>query len=294
MRPHKIKTLIDLLPVSDNYANRVLSVMEMREAEAQRFSRYYKDLAFGWNFATAMQRHKLNIPGLFDDDDYYVLAAYQFQTDPYYHNPALAAAYSIYSDEQAYNRNLVEACILAEDTEFSVIANYTGIPEDVLTAYEKLFFNIRDRRDDTYIIAQHLYPNTRLETLVDDHMLNVDQGLLMKRSAYHNGIDDVIFFAGFKENVLNTLSKQATTVGSLEGMLMANGLILARNGWLNQRNIGVQHARTLIAAAKQGGDDTSNTDEFPGLAETLLEEVFDVKIKEAQEQLKFKHNVGSN
>jgi len=291
MQSSTIKLLIDKLPVHADYANRELRVREMRDAEAKRYAKYYKDLAFAWHFAEAMVEYDLSIPAALTGDDYHLLLAFQMQTDPLFKHEAVEHAYSIHTDRDAYDRNLIEAALLSTNSTIEEASSYVGIPVETIEAYEKLFFNALDRKADAYIIAQHLYPNSRIETFQDDHLMAVDQGLLMKRAGYHNGIEDVIYFAGFQESTLLNLAGSSNTAAKLEGMLMANGYILARNGWANQRGVGISQAKALIAAAKQGGEATASGDTLPGMSELLMGELKTVKTAEALEQLEYRRNL---
>jgi hypothetical protein len=70
---------------------------------------------------------------------------------------------------------------------------------------------------------------------------------------------DVLYFAGHPEGLKVFAEAQAkNTPERIESCVMANGWILARNGWLDQsRNaVGLKHARNLLSAAKVGGQET--------------------------------------
>jgi hypothetical protein len=56
---------------------------------------------------------------------------------------------------------------------------------------------------------------------------------------------------------------------------MANGYLLARNGWLNQRAnaVGLHNARNILQAAKQGGVEEQKPSPFTGVADILSSEM---------------------
>ena len=56
---------------------------------------------------------------------------------------------------------------------------------------------------------------------------------------------------------------------------MANGYLLARNGWLNQRAnaVGLHNARNILQAAKQGGVEEQKPSPFAGVSDVLGREI---------------------
>ena len=137
-----------------------------------------------------------------------------------------------------------------------------GISKEVFEAYEQLFFNIRDRKNEALFIANLVYPDTRYVELSDNYLKEEDKGKLLIRSAYNNGLGDAAYFMGLKtlDNITISGLNSVDAASQLEAAIMVNGLFLARNGALNSRNSGVAQARNILIAAKQGGQDTMNQD----------------------------------
>jgi hypothetical protein len=82
----------------------------------------------------------------------------------------------------------------------------------------------------------------------------------------------VLHFAGFRSGLLNNLSSGTSTPGQLESLFMANGYLLAKNGWLNQRShaVGLHNARNIMQAAKQGGAEEAKPSPFSGGISDIL------------------------
>ena len=137
-----------------------------------------------------------------------------------------------------------------------------GISKEVFEAYEQLFFNIRDRKNEALFIANLVYPDTRYVELSDNYLKEEDKGKLLIRSAYNNGLGDAAYFMGLKtlDNITISGLNSVDAASQLEAAIMVNGLFLARNGALNSRSSGVAQARNILIAAKQGGQDTMNQD----------------------------------
>ena len=94
-----------------------------------------------------------------------------------------------------------------------------------------------------------------LVEMFDDYLRNEDLGNLLIRTGYNNGAEHVLHFAGFRSGLVHSLANGNTMPNQLEALFMANGYLLARNGWFNQRShaAGLNNARNLLQAAKQGG-----------------------------------------
>ena len=98
-------------------------------------------------------------------------------------HPALAWAHAIYSNtDQSHVRCVVEARILARQTNAEIAAR-VGTEEDIIDIYEKVFFSVRDRLQDSDYIFQVVMGKTLHASLstVDNY------GILWKLFGYAGG-----------------------------------------------------------------------------------------------------------
>jgi hypothetical protein len=77
----------------------------------------------------------------------------------------------------------------------------------------------------------------------------------------------------------------------MEAMIMANGFVMAKSGWLNQYTnaVGIRNATNLIAAAKQSGD-TGQNDPLTSagsLGSALMTELNKIRDIQYREQLAY-------
>ena len=156
--------------------------------------------------------------------------------------------------------------------------------------YEKLFFNVRDRKKEALYISSIVYPNTRMVEVMDNYTKTEDFGKILLRSAYNNGIEDAMYFSGLKiESFVNSDQTLAVEMAQkLETAIMANAYFLARNGFLGGRNNGIGHAKGLLIAAKQSGMDTNKEDtEGMGgtMGEDMMKSLLSIKGPEMQKKL---------
>jgi hypothetical protein len=144
-------------------------------------------------------------------------------------------------------------------------------------------------------IKNVVYPDGRMVEMFDDYLKNEDLGRILLRTGYNNGAEHVLHFAGFKSGLLNTLASGNTMPAQLEALFMANGYLLARNGWLNQRAdaVGLYNARSIMQAAKQGGVEETKPSPFTGVADIISNELVanlqidaSVRLAKAQEAYK--------
>lgn len=253
----RIKELIKLLPNNSSYFSDILSYTPQVNA-VNKFLCAYKDLAFGYHIIKALIKDHIQLPPDIDEDILY--STYMFEK---YNEEDwdIIQAISFTHPSNKTMEDAIKAAIIS-DTSFEDLEKIYGISKRALYAYEQLFFNIRDRKKEALFIANLVYPDTRFVELNDNYLKEEDRGRLLIRSAYNNGLADTSYFIGLK-NMENLISAGMTSVDAasqLESAIMVNGLFLARNGAMNTRNSGISQAKGILIAAKQGGQDTANTD----------------------------------
>ncbi len=264
MNATTIRRLCDALPppeedvVHDNYRQLKpeLSV-GISDPGLVRFLTAYKDLQFGWTFARRMALNRRPMPPFLQERDQWLWRAYLYNINPkQYRDATLQRALCYMEPSWAKERAVLNALLMAHDNDIHRISRQTGEDPAVITAYELLFFNILDRREDHMFISSIVYPEGRLVEMYQHYVESERLDLILLRAGYNNGALDVLYFAGFPSYLLTQFAGKDTP-SRLEAIIMSNGYILARNGWLNQgaAAAGLHGAKALIAAAKQGGGD---------------------------------------
>ena len=159
-------------------------------------------------------------------------------------------------------RQLIESLLLCHDYTCEKAAAATGLSPDALWMYEQLFFNVRDRYNESTLLASYVYDQTRLVEVVDGYIAYENFQKILQRTGYNNGMAYVLNLAGTPNGraALNTLSLRDTKE-KLELEFMRNGLLMVSSGFINQRinAAGVQRAQALISAGKMGGNEPEQT-----------------------------------
>lgn len=253
----KIQQLISLLPDTSSYFKDILSYTPQITA-VNKFLCAYKDLAFGYHIIKALVKDNCDLPSGITEGVLYRTYMFEKYGQPY---DDIIQAIAFTHPSNKMMEDSIKAAIISM-VPYSTLEKAYGIPKSVLEAYEQLFFNIRDRKNEALFIANLVYPDTRFVELSDNYLKEEDKGKLLIRSAYNNGLGDAAYFMGLKtiDNITISGMNSVDAASQLEAAIMVNGLFLARNGALNARNSGVSQARNILIAAKQGGQDTMNQD----------------------------------
>ena len=243
------------------------------ERSIAKFSLAYRELAYGWKVATYFARHHQPFPAVTYKEDVVVYQAYLAQCDfRQYATEAIKTAYSIAGEhERRHTKWTLEAALIAKEATLENVSDNLKLPPSVVSTYEKLFFNVLDRKKESTFLAQVVYPDTRLVEMFDRYLTREGLGNLLMRAGYNNGIQDVLYMAGFGGDLLAKMGSENPSM-QLEARIMGNGFLLARNGWLNQRadSTGLIHAKGLLQSAKMAGEQTSsNQPVFATLGSTL-------------------------
>jgi hypothetical protein len=294
MTGDRIKELALIAP-DDLYPEGALPVgeyegakMSNRSNELYTFTTAYKDPAFVWNYVKYHAERGLPLPTMMDDmeeedkDGWSFLGAvdraYFFEMYPNRKDRIMSEVLSLLLPSMTNERKILNAMLLVNDATLDDISELTGYNLDTVKTYEKLCFNVLDRKKEHLWITNLVYPDTLMVELYDGYNENEEFGNLLIRSAYKNGINDVMFFAGFQQNI-NLIEEMVSDdmPSRLEKVMMANAVLLSRNGWLNQASRsapGLSRTSNMIAAAKQSGEGMGEDSEgLPGAGETLLKEI---------------------
>ena len=297
MDAQRIQYLAQFIPDTSDYFRYSLSSFgdqtSSHQRQIDRFLVAYRDLSFGYHFVRALVKDNIDLPP--DVSEQEIIDFYWFEKtgEP---SDALIQSLSISHPSSHFLENSLQAMLLT-GAPFSEISRVTGISTDVIKTYERLFFNVYDRREESLFIANVVYPEHRLVETMEGYIKEADAGSVLKRSAYNNGLDDVAYFIGLKvESIEGSLAggNAQEMANRLESSIMANGYYLARNGFLNQRSSsGVASAKSLLVAAKQGGDDGGEQDSYgaTSIGDSLVEELQRVKGAEVRKRIETQQDI---
>ena len=278
----RIQSLIEILPDDSSYFREVLNYSP-NITDVNRFLCAYKDLMFGFRFISTIVLENIKLPLDVEEESLNKLYLYLKYGEK---NKDITYALSIHHPS---NKNL-EDCIrsvLFTDESYKELSNKLGIPERVIRYYEELFYNIRDRKNESLFIANIVYPDSRIVEFNDNYTKEESISNLLIRSAYNNGIDDNLYMIGLKtaSDIFSGSVSSSDSANRLESSIMANGLFLARNGYLNQRNIGISGAKNMLIAAKQSGLDQQSSDIDLPLGDAMWQALQNIKGPEKEHKL---------
>jgi hypothetical protein len=229
------------------------------------FLQLYSNPSVGWHSAAAYAAGRKSIPVPLSGKNHWVFKAYLYCLNPKaYGNRYILEAMMLAHAEMKGVRDVVESLLLTRDMGTAeIIASKTGIPRKTIEAYESLFFSISDRKKDSMYLRNLVYPDSRLVEMFDGYSSSEDIGMLLKRFGYNHSGAELLFLSGFLSDFEAVTSTQAAA-GKLENVLMQQGFLLTKLGFGNQTHNAqaIYHARSVIAATKQGGQE-NNADELP-------------------------------
>lgn len=245
----------------------------------------YKNLQFGWDIANIFVEQHVQFPAFLYGDDLYIWRAYNYLQGN--EDPIIAGAVALTSETNKQTANTIKALLIAKDTSPEYIAKQLAIPTKVIIAYEKLFFNVLDRKQDHAFIAGIVYPKGRMVEAMENYLEDTGIGDLMLRAGHNKGSAHVLYASGLGDNPFaNADVLEGAT--KLDSMFMADGCLYAGLGWLHQRRnaMPITNARLSIQAGKMGKGEQQNTTSFLGLGETLRNELITVGQYKAEAQRK--------
>ena len=256
--------------------------------DAAHYLYCYKDLAFGWRFAYLMAKSGYAVPALLEGADLWVYRAYLHATRAI-DDPIISQALSLTMRRASSARDKIRAMLLSPGATAAEVAVHMGMDQRVIEAYEKLFFNVLDRKEEGRYLSEIVYPDGRYVELMRGYLENEPLGNLLMRTGYNNGMADVLYMSGVPTMSLEALLPSSDAGERFEKMLMMNGYALARSGLLNQSGMhGVHHARQVLQAIRQGGGDTDDTNPLAGAGESLKNELMALKTSEARKQVEYR------
>jgi len=251
----------------------------------------YKDLALGWKIARECAARRLPLPATLAWEGEAVYRAYLYALSPKrFPNAGIEEALFWASDAMRAQTHTIQAMLMANDTTRESIAHSLKLDEEVLMIYEHLFFNVSSRKADALWLREHVYPNTRMVEFYEGYVQSASFKQLLFRAGAKNGGEHVLQLAGVTSEPLDAMAA-AASASQLESFLLTQGLLMAQNGWGNERSnaTAIFHSRHLMAAAKMGGEDTQSGSEYMGLSDTLFSEMLAIKSAEGDRALRLQN-----
>lgn len=228
-------------------------------AEADVWVDCYRNPRFPWLFIRHLIRHKLPFPADLPVNAETILLRKAYNMERGLHlDHDILQALALCSPKMTWERGVVQGTLLVRGMDTKKALERVGIPVALALTYERLFFNVLDRGEDTLYILPQVYPDGRHSEFFDGAVVREDVGRLLKRAGFRNGLDDLLWMIGHKDSddFYNANLKNGDIPRLLEAMTMTNGYLLARNGFAFQSGSSmpaVSAARGMINAAKQGG-----------------------------------------
>lgn len=277
----KIQELVYYMPMDWDYVSRLerlpSGLAKEVDNDLSMYLRSYSDLKFGFNFVRSMVQHGRRLPPILDPSEEHLNRAYYAMHGS--RDSLVETAIAIGTQPSEISIKLfLEGCLLwvcgsKNKHARDAVAAEAGIDVETLKMYETLFFNVRDRMADEKFFCRVLYPQTRLEELAPDYAQTITIDRVVHRAAMKHGIKDLKYMIGSNdiEGVSGHVKEYAE---KLEATIMHLGLTLAQNGFAHSNNIPmITAAKALIAAAKAGGQETTDEDPVSSAGDILFHQM---------------------
>jgi len=252
----------------------------------------YKDLQIGWRIARECAEQGVEIPSSIAWNCEPIYRAWVYNMDPqgFGKDKPFKMALALQTGALSGIREKVKAAMLSQDASFSEISSHYNIDEEALRIFDNLFFSVSGRKEDALWLSNIVYPNSRMVEFYDNYTEQASLQSLLLRAGYKNGFEHVMQISGMSRDPLDTL-EASVTAQQLEAVLMAQGLMMAQNGWVNNQHnaTAIFHARHLMTASKIGGEDTMAGSEYMSMGDTLWQQMLNVKKPAAEKALRMQN-----
>lgn len=267
----------------------------MSITEHRRFIAAYDDPAFGWTAADTLYRGGVQDFPIFPSrSSQWVHRAWMllrfgssYRNDPRF-EPVLAAHHIYRSPQMTSMRQVIEAALITQEQTPQALGIHLGMDGQTIEAYDALFFNVYDRKADLTFLRNIVYPYTRLEELVEEYLIKGNLGKQLMRIGYNKGLAAVLYFAGFRIDLLPGVDVNTATE-MFKHTVMLQGRLLADNGFLNftRPHASLSGARSIVTANMIGGNAGGGEVGGATLAEAMHLTVggISARMREAVEQL---------
>jgi len=171
-----------------------------------KFDNYYTNPAFGWFAVERLCAAGVKSPIFPEGKMNWLYRAWLWKRQPeQYRNHASIIPVRLALDIHAGasgrpTRAILNAALISSDATIEAVASALGLPCDLVAAYEAVFFNVLDRRDDQTYLANIVYPHGRLEEQLDNYLEVTSLDVLLLRIGYNGRLKDVPYAAGLRDN----------------------------------------------------------------------------------------------
>lgn len=205
----RIRELYSLLPPGAAYPA-IPRCSPFRPAQfppAERFAMAMRDPAFGAGFVGAFVEKRRWLP---DNITEWPLLQYFLSRVFKVTEPVILEVESFRTETRRQERNLLDALLLADDTTLAGIAEILSTREAVVSCYEVLFFNVRDRRSEQGYLNSLLHPEG-WQAAIRDPKPNAEGDRLRLLRAAKDGQDQVLALAGWASGKPAGMERDATS-----------------------------------------------------------------------------------
>jgi hypothetical protein len=264
MTTQLIRELIRYLPVNGPYPGMVLPGHGSADRSFQElcFAVCLDDCQFGYNFVMSYVRTGQVIPaGVFDLN--LRRAFYYFARNcP---DDLMTEAYALMHPANIGKRKILNAFLICRDINMKQVAEAMSLSETVVSVYEQLWFNVRDRMDDKYYIGSLVFPQMRFESAAEDAGEGRDHAQELLRAGYEYGAEEVLYMAGLIPTRTSTSATSKSTE-ELEHLQVAEAITQARHGGANAKSApAIDRANRLVTASKRASEPDRSGDDLKGL-----------------------------
>lgn len=237
----------------------------------------YSSLKFGWEFAAYMANKckGKKFPTFLHGDDLYITRAYKFiRSKGKNGDKLMKKVVALTSATFSKARTGIESMLLAKDAGEEVyheIASAFGMEEEVIRAYEKLFFNVIDRKRESIFIASLVMPEGRLEETNPGYWKETPQEAIFRRVAYERGAGIIKYLLGISEDNPYRALDANMAAGEFNKQLMSSALFYSTLGFYNSPQ--VEAGRKVIQSALTNDADTLKGNAIAPVADSVRDEV---------------------
>jgi len=161
------------------------------------------------------------------------------------------AAFELHRDRESIRCILLHCLLLRGEYDYAEIAKKVGSSEVSIGVYGTLFWNVRDRLEDSIYINTLVYPESRQVQLVPGYALYEHPMNLALRATMDHGIEAAEEFLGLKfPAVKPTILSEAEDFAA---MVLSTGNFLAKMNFLHQDLPGLAEARSCLRSRKASG-----------------------------------------
>jgi hypothetical protein len=221
----------------------------------QRWAAGVNDPHWAWRIAFGYYQSQEPLPPSIRDQN--IRRAYRYLQGNRDDQMAMALAIRI-SMESGMIREVLQGLLCARDISLEGIASLLGLDPDVVSLFEGLFFNVRNR--EVTFALNTIFPQTRLGAVREAELDYNEVDLTLMRAGRDYGWKDVARLAGLL-TIEDGDESPETMLADVEKTIAANARMLARAGHLNRPNsAGIRHGKSLMLPAKKQAEMNNSND----------------------------------